>query len=90
MMLIDFQKTDLDLNEKLLDIFSVSLDWVYADQLFSPEAFVGGLNKNIYNVDVHAVCMQLQLWKSTHILNEQHAGQPLPACGYIAPTGIAY
>jgi hypothetical protein len=72
-----------------LDTVSVSLDWVYCEQQFPPESFGGGLNPNGYHVDVHEVPTPLQLWKSTHFLNEQHAGEPLPACRYIVPTGIA-
>jgi hypothetical protein len=90
MHLIEFQKTDLYIYIKLPVTVSFSLDWVYSDQQFQTEAFGGELNQNVNHVDFHAVCTQLQLWKSTHIIIEQYAGRPLPCHQYIVQTGIAY
>jgi hypothetical protein len=52
--------------------------------------FGAGLNQNCYHVDAHSLRLQLQLWKSTHALIKQYGDNPLPACHYIVPTGIAY
>jgi hypothetical protein len=68
MMLIDFEKTDFDMYEKLLDIVSDSLDWLYGVHPFPTKSFACGLNQNGYYVDVHSVYTQYEKWKSTHVL----------------------
>ena len=67
------------------------MNWVYGTtQPFPLDDFGAGLKQKGYHLDVHSVCMSLQLWRSTHALIGKHNGNPLPPCKYIVPTGIAY